>query len=238
MHRVKSSLDVAMMVMLVALMCYLDVGARIHEYLGMAFFALFIIHNLLNLHYFRMLGRGRFTPARVAQLTVVLLCLVSGLLLCIGSFALIRFLPMHIRLPLSTSNALMLHDCLSCWMFVFMAVHIGQCVRPMVRRARLGEGTTAGRGVRRRNIFSAVSAAIVAAGIPAFISLGFPRHLAFRVFYVSLGVGMGQPVMVLALICTFAMFVMFGYWLQVLLARWHGTKPGSDTADTHLHASR
>lgn len=69
--------DLAMTVLLLALMAYSVTGQAIHEWMGIALFVLFIIHHLLNLQWLRAIGKGRYPLARILQSVLVLLLFLS-----------------------------------------------------------------------------------------------------------------------------------------------------------------
>lgn len=77
--KLKIVLDVAMTLALLFLMGYPWWGDVAHEWAGAGMFALFIAHHILNAGWWRSLGKGRYTPARVLQLVIDLLVLPAML---------------------------------------------------------------------------------------------------------------------------------------------------------------
>ena len=63
------------------LMGYGLVGETAYEWIGMAMLLLFLLHLFLNRRWFGALGKGRYSPARIAQLVLnclIFLCMASG----------------------------------------------------------------------------------------------------------------------------------------------------------------
>ena len=52
--------DLLMTANLLALMAYVLMGQAVHEWLGISAFVPFVLHHLLNLSWFRALGKGRY----------------------------------------------------------------------------------------------------------------------------------------------------------------------------------
>ncbi len=59
---IRMAVDLGMTVILLLLMAYSRVGETAHEWLGLAMFALFAAHHILNRVWIKSIGRGRYTP--------------------------------------------------------------------------------------------------------------------------------------------------------------------------------
>ena len=87
-QKLKIIIDLLLTVFLLLLMPYGMVGEAAHEWIGVGMLLLFIIHHILNRKWLRGLAKGRYTPLRILQTTVVFLILagmigsaVSGMIL-------------------------------------------------------------------------------------------------------------------------------------------------------------
>lgn len=120
----KRSVDAAMYILYLLLMCQYALRGAVHEWLGIAVGALFIIHNVLNYKWYKALFNGKYTAARIFQTAVnilliiaVLLCMVSGILVSQHIFS------------ASGGSAIEfgrhLHLVVTAWGFVLMTVHLG-----------------------------------------------------------------------------------------------------------------
>ena len=120
---IKIAIDAAMFILFALLMGqHLTVSA--HEWLGLAAFMLFILHNVLNYRWYAVLFKGRYTPIRTIQTTVdilllvvMIICLVSSVLVSVNVFAFLDF-----------GGSLVgrtLHLITTAWAFVLMSIHLG-----------------------------------------------------------------------------------------------------------------
>ena len=120
----KRSVDAVMYVLFLILMGQCVLRGAVHEWLGIAVGALFILHNALNYRWYKALFKGKYTALRTVQTAVnfllilaVLGCAVSGVLISqhifsVGSGSTIE-LGRH------------LHLVVTAWAFVLMTVHLG-----------------------------------------------------------------------------------------------------------------
>ena len=122
---IKICIDFAMAVLLLFLMSYpLTRGLFRHGLCGLILFALFFVHHLLNRQYYRALLKGHWPSRRIVLagidmilLLLTLLTLASSLLLFGDVFAFAPF-PM-------TWWARNLHNCVTAWLYIFIAIHLG-----------------------------------------------------------------------------------------------------------------
>jgi hypothetical protein len=169
--------DVVMAAVYVAVMATALVQEAPHEYLGIALFALVVVHVVLNRRWFAALARGRYDALRVMQLVAVV-----GLLICIlaqGASSLVLskhafgFLP---ALP-GASWARRVHMLCSYWGFVFASAHAGLQFRAVL--VRLGAGRSL--GSLAKWLCRAAFVAIACFGAWSFAALGLPAYLAGQV---------------------------------------------------------
>lgn len=121
----KIAVDIGMTVMLLLLMSYELIGAAAHEWLGIGMFLLFVIHHVLNRRWSRNVLKGKYTPLRIWQTTLV----VGVLLTMAGSMFSGIILSEHALsfLPIKGGRAFArsLHMISAYWGFVLMSLHIG-----------------------------------------------------------------------------------------------------------------
>ena len=68
-----------MLILLPLFMAYSLVGEETHEWLDVGIFALFVLHNILNVRWSKALFKGKYTPYRIAQTTIVVLAMIAML---------------------------------------------------------------------------------------------------------------------------------------------------------------
>ena len=117
----KISVDLAMILCLLALMCFQSTGPAVHEVLGCAMFLLLLLHTALNLRWYAALARGGWTPLRVCQ---TLLDFAAASVLTAQALS-----GMHISGLLGLSRGMELarsiHLACGWWSFVLISLHAG-----------------------------------------------------------------------------------------------------------------
>lgn len=161
--------DHAMAAVLLALMVTPFEWGLAHEWLGMALFALFVAHQVLNRAWWRALGKGRWTVRRVvgAAVDVAMVACVAGLVassLVLSRYALV-WLP---ALP-GAWWARLAHMACSYWLFVLAYAHAGA-------HLRLDKGWAGRKPVL-------VVAFVV--GVAEFARLGMPAYMTLAVPFVT-----------------------------------------------------
>ncbi|MBQ9004494.1 MAG: DUF4405 domain-containing protein [Eggerthellaceae bacterium] len=166
----KIAVDVALAVVLVALMATALVQEAPHEWLGVASFALVVAHVVLNRRWLASVPRARLDVLRVLQLVVL-----AGLVVCIvGQVASSLVVSKHAfgflpALP-GAAWARRVHMVCSYWMFVFAFAHAGFHVR--VPQGMPSWQVWAGR---------IVLVVIGCIGAYSFVQLGMPSYLLGQV---------------------------------------------------------
>lgn len=178
--KVKIPLDICMTVLFLMQMAYHLIGDTLHEWIGIALFALLILHNFLNCRWYAGLAKGRYTPARIFHLAVNCLLLISCLGMAVSAF----LLSPKMSALFQVNNAMLgrkLHMLFTSWGFVLMAAHIG-----------LHWAMVTGR-IKRRiknhcalcRIIAIISALLLSAyGLYAFIARELPQRMFLRVGYM------------------------------------------------------
>jgi hypothetical protein len=77
----KLSLDVVMIVLLLIQMAFQVTGQESHEWTGAGMFIVFLLHNVLNIRWYKTLFKGAYTAIRFFQTLINLAVLVSVLAL-------------------------------------------------------------------------------------------------------------------------------------------------------------
>ena len=88
---VKRIVDLAMIILLPLLMAEIIIGQEIHEWLGTAMLALFLIHHILNFGWWKSFYKGRYSPSRAFGTAIDLLLLFDMLALCISGIMMSGF---------------------------------------------------------------------------------------------------------------------------------------------------
>ena len=110
---------------LYACMAYLLVGEEAHEWIGSGLALLFVLHNWLNRRWYAALFTGRYTPLRVFQTAVNLLCLVSMAAAAVSGAAMSRYIYDIPFLSGGASLARTVHILSAYWGYCFISLHLG-----------------------------------------------------------------------------------------------------------------
>ena len=177
--------DVARTVLLLLLMAYSLVGEVLHEWMGIAMLALFILHHIWNRAWYKSIGQGRPSPYRAIQtaLNLLLFAVVLGMLLSglIMSQHILDFLPLR----RGETIARTLHLPLAYWGFLLMSLHLGlhwNGIMNTVRRCVHIQDASRNRVLLLRLL----AAALVGYGIYAFIHYRFSDYLLLRTLFIFL----------------------------------------------------
>lgn len=119
------AVDFAMTALMVALMAYQVVGDVAHEILGTLVGVLFIVHAVLNRHWFAHFFSGRATPMRVLQNFVILLVLLDAMTIMVTGVMISGTVFAFLDITRGVGVARSLHLAASYWGMVLMSVHIG-----------------------------------------------------------------------------------------------------------------
>lgn len=171
------AVDVALAVLIVAVMATALVQEAPHEYLGIAVFAVVVAHVVLNRRWFKALTHGRYGAVRVLQLVAVVglvACVVGQVAssLVLSKFA-FGFLP---TLP-GAGWARRAHMLCSYWSFVFAFAHAGLQLKGFGRLVGAkGAAPTAAVWLAR-----IAAVAISCYGVYAFVQLNIGAYLLVQV---------------------------------------------------------
>ena len=137
----KILIDFLMAVLLLLLMAYQVTGEKFHEWFGVFMFLLFIMHNVLNIHWYGNLIKGRYQLLRAIWTLINLAVLIAMICLMYSGIVMSRYV--FSALPINGGMALArrMHLSGSYWAFVLMSLHLGlhwSMITGMFRK--IGEG--------------------------------------------------------------------------------------------------
>lgn len=117
-------IDIIMVILLPLLMAYSLVGEAAHEYLGIAMFLLFVVHNILNMMWWKNLFHGKYSAVRIVRTIVNFVLVIIMLSLTISGIMLSRhvFYFLHFN---GSFTARTIHLLASYWGLVLMSFHAG-----------------------------------------------------------------------------------------------------------------
>lgn len=123
--KLKRMIDVLMTLTLFGLMAFQYTGEQTHEIFGAFMLILFLLHNVLNVSWYRSLGKGKYNVLRMIQTAVNLLLLADMLGMMISGIVMSRYVFHFLLISSGQYEARTFHLAGSHWGFLLMSVHLG-----------------------------------------------------------------------------------------------------------------
>jgi hypothetical protein len=117
-------IDIGMTVLLMTLMAYHLTGNKLHEWLGVLLFLLFVWHHVCNWNWYRSLGKGNYTAVRSLHMAVNVLLTMAMLAILASGVMLSREVFGFLDISAGRLGR-RLHMAASMWGFLLIAVHLG-----------------------------------------------------------------------------------------------------------------
>ncbi len=206
--------NLAMTVILMLLMPYEMIGQTAHEWLGIAIFALFVLHHILNYGFYKSIFKGKYSPVRIFQTVLfvgvmlsMLGSMVSGII--ISRYAL-NFLPINGGLSFGRT----LHMLSAYWGFILIGFHLGfHWFAMLAPIKKLFEKTPVKWSLR------VAAAAIAGYGVYAFIKRGLAQYLFLKTQFVFFDFEEPLIFFILDYLSIIGLCVFAGHYVSVLLRR-------------------
>ena len=130
---IKMIIDMIMYLLFIILMGHHITDNLIHEILGTIIFVLFIIHQILNYRYYKMVFKGKYTFKRTLTLIIDLLLLISmiGMIISAINISSNVFSFLNISTKIWGRK---LHMLSTSWGFVLMSVHVGLHLNVLINK--------------------------------------------------------------------------------------------------------
>ena len=199
-----------MTVVLLFLMSYSLIGEALHEWLGIGMFVLFLLHHILNCKWSSRLFKGKYTPYRIWQTTLVVLALASMLGSMVSGVILSRNVLSFLPITGGQSWARTLHMLSAYWGFVFLSLHLGLHWSIMTGMAsRLWKKKSAVR------LWSVRTAGFLIAGygIYAFLKREIGSYMFLKIQFAFFDYNEPMFIFLLDYIALMGLFVFVGHYI-------------------------
>lgn len=210
-----------LLLLLLLLMGYSLVGEVIHEWLGIAMLALLIIRHIMNLAWYRSLGKGHFSAYRCVQTSLNWLLLLAAAGATLSGIVLSRyaldFLPLHGGEELAQT----IHLPCAYWSLILASLHLGlhwSAVMGAVRRITCLRTASRGRTVSLRLL----AAAVALYGLFVFFNNNFPDYLLLRTHFVFFSPDQTVPRLLVDNLAVMGLFVCLAHYAGIWLRRRSG----------------
>lgn len=124
-RKIKVIIDFLMTILLLLLMAFQITGQELHEWFGAGMLVLFLVHNILNVKWYRSLFKGKYSIIRVMRMIVNFAVLLSMLCLAYSGIVMSHFVFHFVSVKGQMALARQMHMAASYWGFVLMSVHLG-----------------------------------------------------------------------------------------------------------------
>ncbi|MBQ9553242.1 MAG: DUF4405 domain-containing protein [Clostridia bacterium] len=222
MKKLRMTIDIAMTIVLIALMAYSLIGTLTHEILGITMFALFTVHHILNRKWFGALSKGKYRSFRIFQTVLVFLLIGSVLASAISGIILSEHAFTFLPIRKGASVARSVHMVCAYANYILMSLHIGlhwNVMRSAMQKGKDGKKTTGW-------VLRAGAIAIAAYGVYAFIRRQIGEYLFLRTHFLFLDPSEPIVFFFLDYMAIMGLFVFCGHYLGKVL-KWLDTGHGN-----------
>ena len=203
--KVKMLVDIAMAVVFIMLMCNQITGIFAHEILGISVIVLFIIHQILNINYYKNILKGKYNKLRIAYLIIDILLLIMMIVMILSATFISRYTLKFLNLS-NDSLGRELHILSAYSIYMLIGLHIGLHYNSIVKLKKENKIVL--------NIFMCLFAMVF--GIQGFIKKEFINKLTLQNLYPIYS-EQNFLMILIDYIGILIMFVMAGYGIYNLL---------------------
>jgi len=208
----KTLIDVLLTLTLLFLMGYQFWGDEAHEWAGAGMLALFVIHHILNVGWYKNLFRGRYTPARILGLCVNILLLAAVVIQMYSGIMMSRHVFAFLPVEGGMAVARRLHIIGAYWGFVLMSLHLGlhwnMVIGMMEKRTK-----TKPSKARFASLFAA-GALVAGYGAFVFIKRNLASYLFLQTEFVFLDYGEPQVLFYLDYLALMGLFIFLAHYFS------------------------
>ena len=124
MKKIRIIIDVVMYLLFIILMGHHITGNHIHEILGTGTIVMFIIHNILNIKFYKTIFKGKYNLKRIFLTLIDILLLFCMIGIIVSSIIISNDVFAFLKIQTSIFG-LKLHMLSTSWGFVIMSIHLG-----------------------------------------------------------------------------------------------------------------
>lgn len=205
MKKVKIIVDILMTIVFIALMCNQLTGVFTHEVLGISVFVLFIIHQILNINFYKNLFKGKYNKLRIAFTTINILLLIAMIVMILSALMISQHIFKFLDIG-SVSYGRILHILSTYIIYILIGLHLGLHYNSLIKLKKENKIIL--------NVFLILFALVF--GINGFIKKEFIGKLTLQSLYPLYSED--SIIMILIdYIGILVMFMMIGYGIYNLL---------------------
>ncbi len=216
--RIKIILDAGMTVLMFVCMSFQFVEQQNHEIFGTILFVTFILHNLLNLRWYRNLSKGHYTSNRILITFTNFAMLMDMLLLMLSGMRISGYVFKFVDFGLDMELARSIHMKASYGGFLILGLHIGihgKMISGMFKK----KSTSRKQGRINYAITYTVLAVVSVYGAVVTFQRNFWGYISGRLHFVLFEYGESVLKFELDMMAVLILMAMIGYCLQRILTK-------------------
>lgn len=132
---VRIIINILMTIFFIVLMGYHITENRIHEYLGVITLLIMIIHNILNINWYKSLFKGKYNFQRTMYVIIDLALLVATIGIAVSSIMISANVFSFLNIT-TTMFARRMHMLCTSWGFILISAHIGLHLNSMIMKIK------------------------------------------------------------------------------------------------------
>ena len=200
--------DLLMVLALLTLMAYSLIGETTHEIIGITMFVLFTAHHLMNIGWYKGLGKGQYQAARILMTATNFLMLLGMLLQVTAGVLLSKHVFTFIPSSAGSSVFRLIHLAVPYWLFCLASLHLGFHWKVMMAAfsKKAGERKTVWHWIER-----AAALGISVYGIYTFVKRQFPDYMFLKTQFAFFDFGEPLKWFFLDYIAVMVLFASIGY---------------------------
>ena len=167
MKKLRIIIDVVMYLLFIILMGHHITGNYIHEILGTGTIVLFIIHNIINIKFYKIIFKGKYNLKRVFLTLIDILLLFCMIGIIVSSIIISNDVFAFLKIQ-TTIFGLKLHMLSTSWGFVIMSIHLGLHLNVLISKINKKVKNS-----KFEYIYYFVFVLILVYGIYSFIKMNF-----------------------------------------------------------------
>lgn len=133
MKKIRIIIDVVMYLLFIILMGHHITGNHIHEILGTGTIVMFIIHNILNIKFYKTIFKGKYNLKRIFLTLIDILLLFCMIGIIVSSIIISNDVFAFLKIQTSIFG-LKLHMLSTSWGFVIMSIHLGLHLNVLINK--------------------------------------------------------------------------------------------------------
>lgn len=191
--------DIALIIMLFLLMLHSKIGILTHEILGISLISLFIIHHIMNKHFYKNIFKNRYNKLRLFYLVIDILMIIMMLVMIVSTFLISQKIFVSFKLGNDYLGRI-LHIISSYSLYILCGLHLGLHYNSIIKLKKEDK--------KILNIFLTIIACVF--GINGFIKRKFMSKLSLSILY-PIHYDESIITWIIDYISIFIMFLIIGY---------------------------